>query len=90
MSPFPRIGGARLTHPAHGVNPAKPGARAPICENLAMAVRDDCRHYSSRSIEGGDLVQRCRLEANEDAPFACPEGCLFFEPRPLADNDWTR
>jgi len=55
-----------------------------------MAVRTDCRHYSTRSTPGGDLVQRCRVQANETAPFACPDGCVFFEPRPIADAGWAR
>lgn len=55
-----------------------------------MAVRDDCRHYASRSTGGGDLVQRCRLSVNEEAPFACPVDCLFFEPRNLSDTGWER
>jgi len=53
-----------------------------------MAVREDCRHYSSRSTGTGDLVQRCRLGANDEAPFACPEGCLFFEPRLVSGAGW--
>ncbi len=53
-----------------------------------MAVREDCRHYSSRSTGTGDLVQRCRLGANDEAPFACPEGCLFFEPRLVSEAGW--
>lgn len=55
----------------------------------AMAVRDDCRHYATRSA-GDEVVQRCRLGANEPMPFACPEGCLFFEPRAIADAGWER
>jgi len=55
-----------------------------------MAIRTDCRHYSSRTVASGDLVQRCRVEAAESAPFACPEGCLFFEPRSITDAGWSR
>jgi hypothetical protein len=33
-------------------------------------------------------VQRCRLGAGEEAPFACPEGCLFFEARSISDAGW--
>lgn len=55
-----------------------------------MAVRTDCRHYSCRTLESGDRLERCRLDANEDAPFACPEGCLFFEPRNISDAGWQR
>ena len=55
-----------------------------------MAVREDCRHYSTRTTSGGDVVQRCRLKANDEAPFACPEGCLFFESRSITDAGWRR
>ena len=55
-----------------------------------MAVREDCRHYSTRTTASGEVVQRCRVDANEDAPFACPENCLFFEPRSITDAGWTR
>lgn len=55
-----------------------------------MAVRTDCRHYSSRTVGARDLVQRCRVDAAEQAPFACPEGCLFFEPRSITDAGWSR
>lgn len=55
-----------------------------------MAVRPDCRHYSTRSTAGGDVLQRCRLGANEEMPFACPDGCLFFESRSIADTGWEQ
>lgn len=53
-----------------------------------MGVRDDCRHYSSRTTSAGDVVQRCRLGANEEMPFACPADCVFFEPRSVSDAGW--
>jgi hypothetical protein len=28
------------------------------------------------------------LGVNEEMPFACPEGCLFFEPRAVSDTGW--
>jgi len=54
-----------------------------------MAVREDCRHYLRRSTPQGDAVERCRVGANEDHPFACPEGCLFFEARLVTSAGWT-
>ena len=54
-----------------------------------MAVRTDCRHYSSRTVGTGETVQRCRVDAAEQAPFACPEGCIFFEPRPISGAGWS-
>jgi hypothetical protein len=55
-----------------------------------MEPRRDCRHYSTRSTGGGEKVQRCRLGANEEMPFGCPEHCLFFEPRSITDAGWQR
>ncbi len=55
-----------------------------------MAVRDDCRHYIRRSTPTGEAVERCRLNANENNPFACPEGCMFFEPRNVSSAGWTQ
>ena len=54
-----------------------------------MAVREDCRHYSTRSVGVADKVERCRLGANDEAPFACPDDCLFFEPRLGMRAGWT-
>ncbi len=54
-----------------------------------MGVRDDCRHYLLRSAATGEAVQRCRVGASEDDPFACPEGCLFFEPRSVSAAGWV-
>lgn len=55
-----------------------------------MAVREDCRHYSSRTTAPGEVVQRCRLGVNDEAPFACPPDCLFMEPRSITDAGWQR
>jgi hypothetical protein len=37
----------------------------------------------------GDVIQRCRVGANEVTPFACPDGCLFFEHRPISGVGWA-
>ncbi|HXW82446.1 MAG TPA: hypothetical protein VEJ84_23310 [Acidimicrobiales bacterium] len=55
-----------------------------------MGVRDDCRHYVQRSTTGGELLRRCRVGAANEMPFACPDGCLFFEARLLSTAGWTR
>ena len=55
-----------------------------------MAVRDDCRHYLLRTTPSGEAVQRCRVGANEESPFACAEGCLFFEPRAVSGAGWAQ
>jgi hypothetical protein len=55
-----------------------------------VSVREDCRHYLKRTTQGGELMQRCRLGAAEEPPFACPEGCLFFEERALSRAGWAK
>lgn len=54
----------------------------------AMAVRTDCRHYGTRTLASGDKLERCKLGVNEETPFACPEGCVFFEPRSGMTAGW--
>jgi hypothetical protein len=53
------------------------------CHDGFVSVRDDCRHYASRSLPTGETVQRCRLDVATETPFACPEDCLFFEERAM-------
>ena len=61
------------------------------CDHGHMAVREDCRHYVRRSTAGGDAIEQCKLAANlTDPVFACPEGCLFHEPRKISDTGWQR
>jgi hypothetical protein len=55
-----------------------------------VAVREDCRHYLRRSTSAGDVVERCRVGANAEGPFACPEGCVFFEERPVSSQGWAQ
>lgn len=55
-----------------------------------MAVREDCRHYVGRSTANGDVLRRCRVSANTEDPFACPEDCLFFESRPYSGAGWAQ
>ncbi len=54
-----------------------------------MGVRTDCRHYVERTTSLEEKLQRCRLDVALLDPFACPEGCLFFEARTIADAGWT-
>jgi hypothetical protein len=53
-----------------------------------MAVRADCRHYSTRTLPTGDQIERCRLGVNVEVPFACPEDCPFYEKRSISTAGW--
>ncbi len=61
-----------------------------VWHNGRVSVRQDCRHYSTRTVGADETVQRCRVGASETAPFACPEFCLFFEDRPVNELGWQR
>ena len=53
-----------------------------------MTVRTDCRHYSSRTTQGG-LIERCKLDMAQAVPFDCPDNCIFFEGRGVSNVGWT-
>jgi hypothetical protein len=54
-----------------------------------MALYDECRHYVTQTVRGGtERLERCRLGANDTLPFACPEGCVFLEPRRTSSAGW--
>jgi len=52
-----------------------------------MPMRDDCKHFQSRSYPGGETVRKCSLDLAPEAPWRCPEECQSFQPR-LADVNW--
>jgi hypothetical protein len=53
-----------------------------------MAVNADCRHYIMQTTSRGDKLERCRVDANEQLPFACPDGCVFYEQRKVSSAGW--
>ncbi|MHB8437197.1 MAG: hypothetical protein ACYDC0_15235 [Acidimicrobiales bacterium] len=53
-----------------------------------MALYDDCSHYVRQTVRGTERLERCRLGANETLPFACPEGCVFYERRRTSSAGW--
>ncbi len=54
----------------------------------AVAVNTECRHYVMQSTRTQEKLERCKLGANEAIPFACPEGCVFFEARRVSSAGW--
>ncbi len=53
-----------------------------------MPMREDCRHYQSRTYESGEVARFCVLDMAPDAPWRCPDNCPVYERR-LADAGWT-
>ncbi len=50
-------------------------------------MRQDCKHFQSRSYPTGDTMRKCVLDLAPEAPWNCPEDCSRYERR-LADVNW--
>jgi len=50
-------------------------------------MRQDCKHFQSRTYPSGDTVRKCALDLAPEAPWRCPENCQSFERR-MADVNW--
>ena len=51
-------------------------------------MREDCKHYESRTYDDGETVRKCNLDLAPEAPWRCPPDCQSFERR-LVDVNWT-
>jgi hypothetical protein len=52
----------------------------------AMPMRDDCKHFESRTYGNGETVRKCDLDLAPEAPWACPADCPSFSRR--SDIAW--
>ena len=53
-----------------------------------MAIQEDCRHYVMQTVRASERLERCRLGAGQQVPFACPDGCVFYESRKTSSAGW--
>jgi hypothetical protein len=53
-----------------------------------MPMREECKHYESRTYANGEMVRKCGLDLAPDAPWRCPGECARYERR-LADAGWA-
>ncbi len=51
-------------------------------------MRQDCKHFESRTYRNGETVRKCDLDLAPEAPWRCPEDCPKYERR-MADVSWT-
>ena len=65
-----------------------PGGRPPTRHTDAMPMRQDCKHFESRSYPNGDTVRKCNLDLAPEAPWRCPDDCPSFTKRRL-DVNWS-
>lgn len=53
-----------------------------------MPMREECKHYQSRTYTSGEVARLCVLDLAPEAPWRCPEDCTRYERR-TADAGWT-
>jgi len=50
-------------------------------------MREECKHFQSRTYSNGEVARMCELDLAPEAPWRCPADCPSFERR-LADVNW--
>ena len=53
-----------------------------------MGMREECKHFQSRTYASGEVARFCVLGNAPDQPWSCPDNCLTFERR-FADVGWS-
>ena len=56
-------------------------------KNAVMPMREECKHFQSRTYDTGEVARFCVLDLAPEAPWRCPEPCDRYERR-LADVAW--
>jgi hypothetical protein len=50
-------------------------------------MREECKHFQSRTYTSGEVARFCLLDLAPEAPWRCPDNCPSYERR-LADAGW--
>ncbi|MHB8438805.1 MAG: hypothetical protein ACYDD4_06545 [Acidimicrobiales bacterium] len=53
-----------------------------------MPMREECKHFQSRTYTGGEVARFCQLDLAPEAPWRCPDDCPSYAPR-MADVGWV-
>jgi hypothetical protein len=51
-------------------------------------MREECKHFQSRTYSSGEVARFCVLDLAPEAPWRCPADCARYERR-LADAGWA-
>ena len=51
-------------------------------------MREECKHFQSRTYASGEVARFCVLDLAPEAPWRCPDDCPAYERR-LADAGWV-
>jgi hypothetical protein len=53
-----------------------------------MAMREECKHFQSRTYSSGEVARMCELDLAPEAPWRCPDNCPSYARR-LVDVNWA-
>jgi len=53
-----------------------------------MPMREECKHFQSRTYASGEVARFCRLDLAPEAPWRCPDDCPKYERR-MGDAGWA-
>jgi hypothetical protein len=53
-----------------------------------VPMREECKHFQSRTYASGEVARFCVLDLAPEAPWRCPDDCKAYERR-LADVGWV-
>lgn len=53
-----------------------------------MPMREECKHFQSRTYASGEVARFCVLDLAPEAPWRCPADCKSYERR-IADVAWS-
>src|ERR1035437_8430166 len=53
-----------------------------------MGMREECKHFQSRTYKSGEVARFCVLGNAPDQPWSCPENFPTYERR-FADVGWV-
>jgi hypothetical protein len=53
-----------------------------------VPMREECKHFQSRTYQTGEVVRFCELDLAPEAPWRCPENCPSYARR-VADVGWV-
>jgi hypothetical protein len=56
-------------------------------KDMPVPMREDCKHYQSRTYQTGEVARWCSLDLAPEAPWRCPDSCPGYEVR-LAEAGW--
>jgi hypothetical protein len=57
-------------------------------EDSAVPMREECKHFQSRTYATGEVVRFCELDLAPEAPWRCPDDCPSYDRR-LTDVGWV-